>query len=70
MGRVFKAVHRRMNRTVALKLLPQSLVESPESVERFRREVQALARLSHPNVVAVHDAGDGGRDALLRHGFG
>ena len=57
MGRVFKAVQRRMNRTVALKLLPQSLVQSPESVERFRREVQALARLSHPNIVAVHDAG-------------
>ena len=57
MGRVFKACHRRMNRTVALKLLPESLVKSPESVERFQREVQALARLSHPNVVAVHDAG-------------
>ena len=47
-----------MNRTVALKLLPESLGGSPESVERFRREVQALARLSHPNIVAVHDAGD------------
>ena len=57
MGRVFKAIHRKMNRTVAVKLLPESLVQSPESVERFRREVQALARLSHPNIVAVHDAG-------------
>ena len=57
MGRVFKAVHRKMNRTVAVKLLPESLVQSPESVERFHREVQALARLSHPNIVAVHDAG-------------
>jgi serine/threonine protein kinase len=57
MGRVFKAVHRKMNRTVAVKLLPDSLVQSPESVERFQREVQALARLSHPNIVAVHDAG-------------
>ena len=58
MGRVFKAIHRKMNRTVAVKLLPESLVQSPESVERFRREVQALARLSHPNIVAVHDAGE------------
>jgi serine/threonine protein kinase len=57
MGRVFKATHRKMNRTVAVKLLPESLVQSPDSVERFRREVQALARLSHPNIVAVHDAG-------------
>ena len=58
MGRVFKAVHRKMNRQVAVKLLPRSLVESPESVERFQREVRALARLSHPNIVAVHDAGE------------
>ena len=57
MGRVFKAIHRKMNRTVAVKLLPESLVQSPESVERFQREVHALARLSHPNIVAVHDAG-------------
>ena len=57
MGRVFKAIHRKLNRTVALKLLPESRAESPESVERFRREVQALARLAHPNIVAVHDAG-------------
>jgi serine/threonine protein kinase len=57
MGRVFRAVHRKMNRTVAVKLLPQSLVQSPESLERFQREIQALARLSHPNIVAVHDAG-------------
>lgn len=57
MGRVFKAVHRKMNRTVALKLLPDALVQRAESVERFHRELQALARLSHPNIVAVHDAG-------------
>jgi serine/threonine protein kinase len=57
MGRVFKALHRQMNRPVAVKLLPESLVQSPQSVERFRREVQVLARLSHPNIVAIHDAG-------------
>jgi serine/threonine protein kinase len=58
MGRVFKALHRKMNRYVAIKLLPHSLVQSPESVERFHREVQALARLTHPNIVAIHDAGE------------
>jgi len=57
MGRVFKAVHRTLNRQVALKLLPPSPVQPPEAVERFHREVRALASLSHPNIVAVHDAG-------------
>ena len=57
MGRVFKAVHRKMNRQVAIKLLPPSPIQSPESVERFQREIKALAGLSHPNIVAIHDAG-------------
>jgi serine/threonine protein kinase len=57
MGRVFKAIHRQMRRTVAIKLLPPSLVQSTESVERFQREIQALAKLSHPNIVGIHDAG-------------
>ncbi|MEI8371590.1 MAG: serine/threonine-protein kinase [Planctomycetota bacterium] len=58
MGRVFKAVHRKMNRQVALKLLPPSLMPSPESIARFDREIQALAKLSHPNIVSIHDAGE------------
>jgi hypothetical protein len=57
MGRVVRAVHRKLQRNVALKLLPSTAVQSPESVERFHREIQALARLSHPNIVAIHDAG-------------
>jgi len=56
MGRVFRAVHQKLRRQVAVKLLP-SAGRSPEAVERFGREVQALAKLSHPNIVAVHDAG-------------
>ena len=58
MGRVFRAVHRKLDREVAVKLLPPKAVQSAESVERFQRETQALARLSHPNIVAVHDAGN------------
>ena len=56
-GASYRAVHQRLDRQVAIKLLPPKAVKSPESVERFRREIQALARLSHPNIVAVHDAG-------------
>ena len=57
MGRVYRAVHNKLRREVALKLLPHSAVQSPGAVERFQREIQALAKLSHANIVAVHDAG-------------
>jgi WD40 repeat protein/serine/threonine protein kinase len=58
MGQVFLARHRAMNRAVAVKLLPPNMVGSPESVSRFRREMQAAARLAHPNIVCAYDAGD------------
>ena len=57
MGRVFRALHRRLNRLVALKVLPPSAMDCAESVERFQREIQTVAKLSHPNIVAAHDAG-------------
>jgi serine/threonine protein kinase len=56
MGRVFKARHRRMERVVALKVLPWKARESPEAVSRFHREVRAAARLSHPKIVTAYDA--------------
>ncbi|HVW01628.1 MAG TPA: bifunctional serine/threonine-protein kinase/formylglycine-generating enzyme family protein, partial [Planctomycetaceae bacterium] len=56
MGAVFLAWHRRMDRLVALKVLAPQLVQDPASQQRFEREVRALARLSHPNIVAAHDA--------------
>ncbi len=56
MGLVFKALHRSMDRIVALKVLPRFAVNSPEKVRRFQREIKATARLTHPNVVAAYDA--------------
>ncbi len=58
MGQVFKARHRRMKRVVALKILPAEAVASPNAVERFEREVEAAARLLHPNIVTAFDAGE------------
>jgi serine/threonine protein kinase/Leucine-rich repeat (LRR) protein len=58
MGQVFKAQHRRMARTVALKVLPPAAMKSPDAVKRFQREVQAAARLNHPNIVAAYDASE------------
>ena len=56
MGVVFKARHRLLDRVVALKILPPSFARQHQLVSRFRREMQAAARLNHPNVVSVLDA--------------
>ena len=57
MGEVCLARHRMMQREVAIKLLIPRSAESTESIERFKREARAAARLSHPNVVTALDAG-------------
>lgn len=56
MGLVLKAEHRRMKRTVALKVLSPQLTKTKDVVARFHREMQAVARLEHPNIVAAYDA--------------
>ena len=69
MGQVFKARHRLMGRVVALKLMLPALGEDPEVVARFRQEVQAVARLTHPNIVAAYHAEHGPRGLLLAMEF-
>ncbi|MCW8133393.1 MAG: protein kinase [Planctomycetota bacterium] len=58
MGSVYKAVHTTLGRSIALKVLPTEFTRSPEYVARFMREARAVANLSHPNIVGVHDAGE------------
>jgi serine/threonine-protein kinase len=61
MGAVYRAVHATLEREVALKILPERLVGgSPEFVKRFLVEARAAARIAHPNIVQVHDAGEAG----------
>src|SRR5258708_10412709 len=55
MGAVYKARQPKLNRFVALKILAPERSADPKFAERFLREAQALARLSHPNIVTVHD---------------
>src|SRR5437773_1058935 len=57
MGAVYKARQPGLDRLVALKILPPEAVRDPSFAERFRREARALARLSHPHIVAVYDFG-------------
>lgn len=60
MGRVFKAYHRIMRRTVALKVIRRDLFTNAAMVERFYREIRAISELSHPNIVVAHDAAGAG----------
>jgi serine/threonine protein kinase len=66
MGQVYKARHVLMDRLVALKVLrPDLLLDHPSALERFRREIQAAAKLTHPNVVLAHDASEVGETFFL-----
>jgi tRNA A-37 threonylcarbamoyl transferase component Bud32 len=58
MGAVYKAVQKSLNRTVAVKLLPQVNRNKETFAERFKREAHALAQLNHPHIIAVHDFGE------------
>ncbi len=58
MGEVYRARDTRLNREVAIKMLPLHLTQDAAALARFEREAQAVAALSHPNILAIHDFGD------------
>ena len=57
MGEVYRARDTRLERDVAVKVLPESLVQDSDALARFEREAKAVAALSHPNILAIHDFG-------------
>ena len=57
MGEVYRARDLRLDREVALKVLPEHLSGNPATLERFKREAKAVAALSHPNIMALYDVG-------------
>ena len=57
MGEVYRARDPKLNREVAIKVLPEDLATDPAALARFEREAQAVAVLSHPNILAIHDFG-------------
>jgi WD40 repeat protein len=65
MGAVFKARHRLMERSVALKVMSPGLLHRPAAVERFQREVRAAAQLAHPHIVTAYDAEQAGGNHFL-----
>ena len=57
MGEVYRARDTRLDRDVAIKVLPQSVAGDAAALARFEREAKAVAALSHPNILAIHDVG-------------
>lgn len=68
-GTVYRAHDPELDRDVALKLLKPSALGSVKAVERFRREARAAARMLHPNIVPVHDAGQHGAQFYIASAF-
>src|SRR5215510_2222724 len=57
MGEVYRARDTRLERTVAVKVLPSGVAGDADALARFEREAKAVAALSHPNILAIHDFG-------------
>ncbi len=65
MGEVYKARDARLDRTVAIKVLPSAVVASPEQRQRFEREARTISKLSHPHICGLHDVGREGETEYL-----
>ena len=65
MGEVYKATDTRLNRPVAIKVLPPHFSDNSEMKQRFEREAQTIASLNHPNICTLHDIGKEGETDFL-----
>src|ERR1700728_3300528 len=57
MGEVYRARDTRLDRTVAVKILPTHLSDNPEAKQRFEREARTISSLNHPHICTLHDVG-------------
>jgi serine/threonine protein kinase len=58
MGEVYKAKDTRLDRTVAIKVLPSHLTDNPDLKQRLKREARAVSSLNHPHICTLHDIGE------------
>ncbi len=65
MGQVYQATDTKLNRQVALKILPEAFAADPDRRARFEREAQVLASLNHPNIAAIHGIEEAGATRAL-----
>ena len=65
MGEVYRARDTRLDRTVAIKVLPAEMSSDPDRRERFDREARAISSLNHPHICILHDVGNQGGTSYL-----
>ncbi len=71
MGEVYKATDTRLDRTVAIKVLPEHVANDPDLKQRFEREARTVAALNHPHICTLYDIGSqDGIDFLVMEYFG
>ena len=70
MGEVYRARDTKLDRNVAIKVLPAALAGDPTALARFEREAKAVAALSHPNILAIHDFGTDGATVYAANASG
>jgi len=68
MGEVYRARDTQLDRDVAVKVLPDAVAQNPERLGRFESEAKAVARLSHPNILDIHDSGRRWTSPVTRSG--